>query len=265
MGSLVKKEDSQVPEHLRRQAGTPQAGLENVTQQDTTWPRLSLCQSGSPQRKKSEPKYIEGLQDGEFFNSITREVFKNSVRIIPLMFFKNRILFKPMEEGGGLLCQAQDNKLGVGIPGGNCDVCSMALFSNGEAPECTQYLNYAVLVLGENDHIGPDRIAVLSFKSTSLKFAREWNALMRLRGVDAFANVFEVVSSEQKKDNQTWFVPIVKAIPGNDGWVSKEKFPIAQAAYQAMKELYLTGRLKVDAEDIPTSREPGSEEGPGEL
>jgi hypothetical protein len=55
---------------------TPRAvgrGKENITEADIYPSRLSLAQGTSPQIKKREDAYIEGLEEGQFFNTITGE------------------------------------------------------------------------------------------------------------------------------------------------------------------------------------------------
>ena len=57
-------------------------GLQNVSNDDITIPRLAIIQSGSPQRKKKDEKYIEGAEDGMIFNTVTNEV-NEKIEVIP--------------------------------------------------------------------------------------------------------------------------------------------------------------------------------------
>jgi hypothetical protein len=54
-------------------------GLQNVTNDDITIPRLAIVQSGSPQRKKKDEKYIEGAEEGMIFNTVTNTVYGNTI------------------------------------------------------------------------------------------------------------------------------------------------------------------------------------------
>ena len=45
-------------------------GLQNVKTEDMSIPRLAIVQSGSPQRKKKDDKYIEGAEEGHVFNTV---------------------------------------------------------------------------------------------------------------------------------------------------------------------------------------------------
>lgn len=238
---------SAIPEYLRKAPRTAAAGLENVEQRDMTLPRLGLCQSMSPQRTKSDVKYIHGLEEGMYFNTITGRIYGESVLIVPLLMYKTRILFNPIDEGGGIRCQAQDARHGVGDPSGDCERCPFGQFKDQQRPECDLFYNYASLAFAEDDADGLDAssIVVVSLKSTGIKVAKDWNALMRLRGTDSFAGLYEFSAAEQKKDNQRWFQSTIK----NVGWVSEAQYRLAQGCYQMVKEAQLAGRLKTDEND----------------
>lgn len=254
--AIEKRESSElvnIPDYLRHKNGEPQAGLENIESRDMTIPRLALCQSGTPQRKRSDPKFIEGLDEGFFFNSVTGDIYGPSVKVVPLMFFKTRLLFKSFDDGGGILCQAPDNKLGIGEPGGECDSCPLANFTDNKAPACTQFYNYAVLVVPKKGKITPSCLAVFSLKSTGLKIAREWNARMRLRGTDSFAGIYELKSAEDSNKIGQWFTPTVQS---EVAWATEEQYRTAQECYKGVRELQLAGKLKIDADEM---REPGAE------
>ena len=247
---------STVPQYLRRTDGAPQAGLENMDRQDMTLPRLGLCQSLSPQRIKSDPKYIPQLEEGSYFNTITREDYGGKVQVVPLLFYKSRLLFAPMDEGGGLRCNAPDALVGIGEPGGTCLRCPLQLFGKkGEPPACSLLYNYACLVV-KDGRVSPDQLVVKSFKSSDLGAARDWNALIRIRNTDMFAGVYEFTSIEAKNDVGRWYKTTVQ----NVGWVSEAVYEAAKIAYMAVAELNKSGRLRHDIEDLSSGGEGGSEE-----
>jgi len=248
---IVKHEETQslttMPAYLRKTDSTPAAGTENMERQDITLPRLGLCQALTPQRLRTDPKYIPGLEEGQFFNTITQQVYGDKVRVVPLLFYKSRLLFGPMEEGGGLKCRADDNIVGIGVPGGECAKCSLSMFGKaGEPPECNQLYNYASVVLDEHDEIRMENMLAVSFRSTQLKVARDWNALIRLRRADLFAGIYEFKSIPQKKDNYNWFGHIIAPT----GWVSEQAYRTAQELYNAVAEFAQQGRLHHDVEDL---------------
>ena len=102
-GELVKM-DSAVPatadllaaagmteEELSAQTGV--MGMEGVRQEHIQIPRLSIAQPLSPQMIRSKPEYIEGLMVGQFFNSVTREVYGDKATVVPVKYSLSRIKF----------------------------------------------------------------------------------------------------------------------------------------------------------------------------
>lgn len=256
---------SEVPEYLRKQEGEGVLGLDGMERSDLKMPRLSLCQSMTPQRKKTDPKYIEGLEEGQFFNTITGKVFGNGLKFVPLLWYKSRILFVPQDEGGGLLCRAEDAKMGVGDPGGECRVCPLQLWGKAtdgkrKPPRCTLYHNYIILILSPDRLPGPESMVVMSLKSTGLDAATDLNALMQMRGARAaFAGIYSLSSAEDSNAaGQAYYVPVIK----NAGWVSEEMFKIAQGAFSMVYEAKSKGKLDIEPIDaeVVEQEEPGEKE-----
>jgi hypothetical protein len=244
------RELEQVPDYLRRAEGVPPAGLENLERQDMTLPRLALAQALSPQLSESDPKYIEDLRPGMFFNTITKESYGKQVQLVPLLFYKTRILFGSLDAGGGLKCQSNDNLIGIGEPGGTCIKCPFSQFGSarngeGKGTACNQFFNYAALVVIDG-RVSPEGLLVFSLKSSALKVAKDWNALIRIRNLDIFAGVYEIKSVERKNEVGRWYEPVINPA----GNVTRETFEAARAAYQAVAELNAAGRLRHDVADL---------------
>ena len=64
-------------------------GAENLEGEDFQRPKLILCQSGTPQRKKqNEELFIPGLEEGQFFNLISNEIYGGEIEVIPVFVGK---------------------------------------------------------------------------------------------------------------------------------------------------------------------------------
>ena len=72
-------------------------GLQNVSNDDITIPRLAIIQSGSPQRKKKDEKYIEGAEEGMIFNTVTNEVYEK-IEVIPCGYRKTYVEWVPRDK-----------------------------------------------------------------------------------------------------------------------------------------------------------------------
>jgi hypothetical protein len=215
--------------------GNTRRGTELQETSDLIMPRLALCQSMTPQRKKSDPAYLEGLEEGALFNSLTGVIYGQQVRIVPLFFYKSRIMFKPMDEGGGVLCQAPDGKSCQLNNGGPCLHDSWG--PNGEKPQCTELFNFPSLLYPSRELI------VLSFKATAIKAGKQLNSLIRFRNADAFAGVYAISTAPDKNAaGQEYYTYVVK----NAGWVDEEFFKFAEQMYEALAPKVSTGALGVD-------------------
>ena len=67
-----------VPQDLLDMQG---AGTENIKGSDVRPPRLSICQTGSAQFKKTE-KHIGGIEEGDLFNSLSSEVYPRPLTFV---------------------------------------------------------------------------------------------------------------------------------------------------------------------------------------
>lgn len=240
----------EVPKHLQRTAGAPQAGFEEVGAGDITIPQLRLCQALTPQKTEGEAKYIEGLRDGEHFNTVTGENYGKLVQIVPLMMYKNRIRFAPKDEGGGILCRSDDMVRGVGDPGVACVTCEFNKFGSakngeGKGKACTEFFNFPVLVIPEDGEIDPSHLAVKSFKSSGVPVAKDWLAKMRLRKVDMFGGVYALTSAPKKFAEGTSYIEVVN----NAGFVEPTTYAVAKSVYEMFAAMRASGKIKIDEQE----------------
>jgi hypothetical protein len=166
------KQNKSTSRQPQRQAGTTVsrpivkiAGLEGVTPDMLVVPRIKLVQKMSVETDLD-------ISPGTLVNSVTKEVIvdkKKPLTIIPIINTITRLLFRPMKEGGGIVCRSFDGKNGVGAPGGNCMACPKARWAGTIPPECTDLLNVFVMVRGY-DHPIP---ITLSFGRSSAKAGKQ--------------------------------------------------------------------------------------------
>jgi hypothetical protein len=76
-------------------------GNEAVGLADMVIPRIEVVQALSPCLKKNDPAFIAGAEVGDLFNSVTRELYGESVEVIPVMFKKEYLVWKDRKKGGG--------------------------------------------------------------------------------------------------------------------------------------------------------------------
>lgn len=149
-------------------------GKENIDSDDVVLPFLAICQKTSPQLEPGE-KFIEGLKFTDLFNSLTKDIVEQPVRFIPVILKKHAIEFNPFDQGGGI----KDRD--VPWDDERCE------FNGDEKPTATRFYDWAVLL---PDH-GMELI-VLSFKSTNISVAKQFQKLIQMRQGPAFAGVYTV-------------------------------------------------------------------------
>lgn len=233
-----------VPEHLKDVHS--REGLENVSREDLIIPRLTICQSTSPQRKQDKPVFIKGLNDGDLFNTVTQDIYGRSVELIPLMFAKSRIYFRDLKEGGGILCRSLN-----GIDGGTisptCAACPNSQFGKDKPPLCTNFANFPSLLVGEN--YGGQMVAA-SWKSMALKPASAWITRMNMFDKPLFAAVYEVKSNPTTNAKGDFFVPSFTL----KRWTTVGEYAEAKLVYESLKGKVIVTDEAADEEE----QEPGA-------
>lgn len=225
--ALIKKMNT-LPDYIK---ANDMRGTEHLTKEDLQMPRMALAQALSPQLQTGDPKEIEGLKAGQFFNNLTGEIYGPGpfeiavVRADP----PRGVEFNPMDEGGGI----RDFDVPRDDP-------RMKFGPNGEKPTATLFYDYIVVKL---DTLEP---VALSLKSTGLKTARQLNSFIKLRGM--LTQKFELSAINEKKKGYSYFVPRVKMC----GVPSEDQYALLESMYEGLKDRKLViDREPVDTEEVP--------------
>jgi hypothetical protein len=263
-----------VPDYLREAPKGPVEGAENIENGDYLMPRLAVCGKQTPQFDENHERHIPDLKLGQFFNSISGEIFGSTIYVVPLIEGKSRVKNRPYDESGPPYCMSVDGKHGEGDPGGDCHKCEFRLFTPGtngknDKPKCTEIFNYVVLVMPANGGVpkqnadglilweSPPRLdtfSILRFKSTSYPQGQAWNSLLRMRNRAWYTQVYKVSSYAKSDGKNSWHIPVVE----NAGWLSQQAAEFSKPCYELARDIFTSGRLRVDEDDY--EREPGSEE-----
>jgi hypothetical protein len=197
----------ELPEYMR---GDESLQLD-IQPGDLKPPRLSICQSMTPQRKRTEPSYIPGLEEGDLFNVSTGEKYgAGPLRFVILHHFTTNFYF----EGGKVVCRAEG---GVGCELNHGGACSHSGWRRGEKgeslkPLCTKFLNFVIFL---PDLPGPPsgKLAILPFKSSGMKSGEQLLALSRAgAGQPVFTKMMALATAHTKGDQGDYFIPVVKRI-----------------------------------------------------
>ena len=208
-------------------------GLEAARPEDFQIPRLQLSQAMSPQLLRSKAEYIPGLMVGQYYNTVTQEIYGDTINVIPVRYNFSRLLFLDNQ----LKCQSKNGRDG-GSEAPLCDACPHSKWGSGKdgnGTACKEYRNWLVLEATTGQPMS------MSFKSASLVVAKTWATLISGRKfklpngqsvpAPAFSTVYELRSVEKTSPRGTFFIPAVKPI----GPASNESMRIGAEMFRSFK------------------------------
>ena len=215
---------NEIPDFLKQ----GNRGAENVGTDDMIIPRIELIQALSPVRKKSDPAYIEGAEEGMLYNNVTRTLYGTEVTVVPVYYTKQFLVWKDRKAGGG----GSNGFRGAFVSKELADRAIAELAE--EALEVSDTAQHFVLVRNGDDW----QEAVISMAKSKVKVSKRWNSLMRLSNTDSFSRAYKLsATTETNARNESYFNFNVAAL----GFVNKELYERAEKLYETIR----TGGVKV--------------------
>jgi hypothetical protein len=185
------------------------AGLENLSAEDLTIPRLKILQALSPEVQKREGKYIDGAAAGDITNTVTKELFTEDEGcvVLPVAYKRMFLEWQPRESGGGLVNQHVDASI---LQQTKKDDRGQDVLENGNYVQ-TSATHYC-LVLGVGDSF---QQVMIPMAGTQLKKSRAWNSVMasvKLKSKDgkvftppSYSHKYKLTTVAESNDRGTWF------------------------------------------------------------
>lgn len=238
-----------LPDYLAGYTGP--TGTDNIDNKDINIPRLKLGQSMTEEVKDKT------VDDGDFFHSITKEVLikvGHAGLIIPVAYVKEYILWRDLQDGGGIFARARrtiqpdgsvkyawdkpgqsfETKIKGVVPvkwttgqfieeDGLGDFGSSIRGDTESHPAATAHFNYIVAMPERNYEV----LAVSLSKSAAGK-AKDWNSMLKMGGAPMFARLFNISAvPDQNDQGQKYF---------NYG-ITPAGFLTDKDAFEALKKL----------------------------
>lgn len=181
------------------------AGTEHISAEDVRPPRLMLSQSGSPQLKSANPKYNKELRDGQYFNSLSGEIYGDSVAVVVIKKLPSTFMQFDRNEVGKVI----DYNVPADDPRTQFTTDASG---KRQRPIATRFDNYLVLLPDSGE------VESLSFKSTALTSARDLDSFIKyplkidgrlLTNVPAWARTFRLTVAPKSGNGNTWNIPKV--------------------------------------------------------
>lgn len=215
---VATKGVEQLPLFLQGQEGGV-LGRENVESGDLVIPRLEIVQALSPCRKKSDPSYIEGAEEGMMFNNVTRELYGHEVILIPVYFRKEYVIWKDRKKGGGFRGAFNSQ------PEAEAARDSMDDYADLEVLDTAHQFCLLVKPDGRVEEI------VVSMSKSKMKVSRKWNSLIRMTNLDSFARSYKMATFEDTNNNNENYWNFTVS-PGT--FVTEEQYRSAYELYQVV-------------------------------
>ena len=193
---------SELDKMLEADAGV---GLENITTEDMQIPFIRIIQALSPQLQKDDPLYIKGAEQGDIFNTVSQEVYKQDegVIVVPAFFEKKFLEFQLRSSGGGFVRElAADDKDITMTSREN----TTELLPNGN--ELVRTHQHLVIAKSADGTIAP---SVLDMKKTQLKVSRRWNTLKNSARLPSgalmpiYGTAWQLTTVLEANDQGKWF------------------------------------------------------------
>lgn len=182
-------------------------GFENMGADDLSIPFISLLQSGSPQCKRKGGEYIEGAEEGMFFNTVTGEILGDEIYVIPCAYEKSYVEWRPRETGGGFVFKHSNPEI---LKETSLDDKHQNVLQNGNIIVTTAY-HYCLRVRDD----GTTEPAVISLTSTQLKKSRKWNSQQKALKIQTkngpvtppmWSHIYKVTSMHEENDKGSWYL-----------------------------------------------------------
>lgn len=217
------------------------AGTEELSNDDITIPRLAIAQD-THDEIKNPAKRLRGLATGDFFNVLTKEIYKQGedgagpLLVTVLFARKNRRYFTPRTEGSKTLCVSAN-----GTDGGSlaklCAQCQHSNFTRDKEtgapikPKCTLFYNY-ILIIHHKDGRSFTPL-MFSLKGQMTRGAKDWNSSLRT-GMAPFAKLYNISTFYDNSSAAGGFYNLKVEPAGLNG--NEEAYRNAKALFQAMEE-----------------------------
>jgi hypothetical protein len=204
-------------------------GTENITTKDIRPPALRLAQALTPETKRSESSYIDGLTEGLFFNSLSREIYgEGPIRFLVVNQLGHRhVEFAPMGEGGGVI--------DFNVPDGDPRTEFTTMVKDGKEtrvkPKATKFYDYLILLLRPDGDGERGVLMTLSLKGKQLKKAVYLNTVLMGSKLPSFAHVFTAEAVPEKHGSYSFYGWKLEQA----GWPSEAIYHEASSTYDAMK------------------------------
>jgi hypothetical protein len=180
-------------------------GFQEVTSECLALPYMRIGQTSGDFMKRGSPKFILGLQGGDFFCPMTQEVFGQEINLVVVKFYRSFAIYESKETTAKFLGTITPENYETEIEPHTTREKSYTLDPQGH-----RYVDQRNFVVVDYDH--PERGPMLfSMSSTGIKPSKAWltqatNIKARKQELDAEGNVIDEWLEEAPIWSSVWAV-----------------------------------------------------------
>lgn len=201
--NLPAKQAADVPAYMRGMQGD--LGVDSIEPQDIVIPRMKICQG------QSGIKDLVSIEDGQFYNSVTNEVYGEKIQFFVLLHWKSTIWFSDDFKLRGIIYKDAETKEEVHF-GQDIEEC---IKNQDEDPGINAH-NYFIIserelaeAISNNDFPLP---IVYSCQSAAVKAARQLNGKLKTnavsRSIPIYGQLITASSYKEKFEKGSAFMPV---------------------------------------------------------
>lgn len=186
-------------------------GLENIEISDLSLPFLRVAQPLSPQIDKDSEEFLEGLQVGMFFNTVTNRIYGKEINLIPMKYERSWVEWK--QDRGGFVARH--------IPGSiDIDKSDFSKWKYNANVIQDTLMFYCMVADRLNE--GP---IVFCLSSTGIKHGKNWMTQINMTRLPSgkqapiFSSVWKLFTTKQQNAKGSFY-----QIGGKSSNVSRARF-----------------------------------------
>lgn len=232
------------------------AGFEGQNNEDIAIPFIKLLQPNSPQ---VAGQLIEGIAGGQYFNTITQQLWKNPNGLLFVIGATRHeyLQFRPEKHGSGFVGRhAIDSPVVLKAKSESKEFGTYFVDADGRTGDDGDELSETFSCFGAwGDDAGNVGMAILPFKSTGIKTYKNMMTQIRSHTMEQggrkvtpplFAHLCRFTSEFKQRDKQSWWEP--RYAPANGSIATSliapddPRFQLAKS----MQKMVVEGTAKVD-------------------
>ena len=148
-------------------------------------PFIRICQSNSPQINKRDAEYIEGIQVGDFFNTVTGQVWSGEEGIQGVTCYQETkyLKFIPREQGGGFLGELapDDPQIAKAVRQRDSDNKATSKETLPDGNELVVSDQNYCLIVSER---GRPTFGIVAMQSTARAVSKRWKTTLKMLSIE---------------------------------------------------------------------------------